>query len=175
MVADIQKSTRRDVHSTFARVLLVFGALGLLRVFHEIHSVWWETMAIYKQILLLDLLLALLTIAAAVGLLRGGSWGRILAVSVGAAWLVSTVTFAYFFLPNAITFWEIWREGGEDRHLKIVGSRILFNAVTVALWPYAIWRIQKAAPPELRIRSWLAGSVVASGALVGTMLLFYPK
>ena len=72
-------------------------------------------------------------------------------------------------------FWEIWREGGEDRHLKIVGSRILFNAVTVALWPYAIWRIQKAAPPELRIRSWLAGSVVASGALVGTMLLFYPK
>src|SRR6476619_4395688 len=101
------ESTLSGFHSKFARILGIFGVLALPRVCHEITEVWGSAMAIYKQILLFDLLLALISIAAAVGLMRDASWGRILAVTVGGAWLVSAVTWGIFLLPEAALYWKI--------------------------------------------------------------------
>jgi hypothetical protein len=164
-------------HSKSGRLLLVFGSIDLVRLIRELFEVWHDAYITFLRIIALDLLLALLTMAAGLGMMRRTPWAPLLALSVAAASIVPTLAFGIFLLPEFLNHLGRWFSGGESYYLRLLLPRMIFEAIKLAFWPYAflLLRRELMSEPASRRRgwNWMALSLLLSGALVGTIFLLH--
>lgn len=131
------------------KFLLVLGFLGLLRLLPEIFGMGTGHGTVYAFLVTLDAVLALLTGASGEGLWKGKDWAPKLALQAGGTILPISIGWGIPLVRQVML-------NPHPGYNVLLLPRVLFYAVSVGVWPYAIRSLIVNAPPERRRSLWLA-------------------
>lgn len=139
------------------------GGLGLIRLLPEFLSLRSIATTTYYSILILDVMLSGLSIGGGLGMHRGWKYGATLAsIGAGGALFVNSAWMLVTLLTHPLSLSLV---------AMMFGPRMVYYAISIGFWPYALRIAFKALPSGGALR-WilLVGSAAASGFVTGLIL-----
>jgi len=129
-----------------------------------------ELKAIYFIVNGIDLLLAVLSVAAGMGMARGRPWAPWLALLAGGVLVASSIGIGAELAPE---LFRGLRDSRSRSDALLLLPRLVLYAALVIFWPWAGHCIIREAPAESRKGRWLAfaGALALGGAGWGVLLL----
>jgi hypothetical protein len=123
-------------HPRLGKLLLAFGVLGLIRLLPEVLQVEKHA-PMYAGLATLDGVLALLTGVAGEGVRHGKRWAPKLAMRTAGVTLAGSIG-----MGTLLVFWLVDRQSLDE----FAVGRLLYYALTIALWFYGISTLVVAVP-----------------------------
>jgi hypothetical protein len=123
------------------KFLLALGGIGLIRLIPEMLQIG-KYGQVYAALVTFDAGLALLTGAAGEGVWHGKSWARKLVTRTGGVALATSIGNSAFLVHRLIQV-RVFAD-------PILLERLLYFALCIALWPYAVRAVIAASPEKSR-------------------------
>lgn len=155
------------------RLITGMGILCVLRCLTEFAILRLrvgELNPIYFIVSGLDLLLAVLSVAAGLGMARSRPWASWLALVAGGVLVATSIGIGAELAPE--TYRGLQGSRSRSEALLLLPRLVLYVGLVI-FWPWAALRIIGDAPTESRKRRWLAfaGALVLGGAAWGVFIL----
>ena len=148
-------------------LILALGILGMLRVIPEMISIRGAN-RLYWIVVVLDLMLAVMTVLAGAGVRRGDPRAPRMALLAAGVVVSTSIGWGVILAPEVASAFS-----GRPQHSNtlVLMPRLLFYLIAVLFWPYATRAIVQSAEPELRksLGASLAASLVVGGGLMGAL------